>query len=375
MNAYAPGLKVLHRCRHRCRRALPIAGTVLVRVGDTVAAQSAVAQTDLPGAITPVNVAHLLGISGDEVARVMAQHPVGALVNIGEKLAESSGIFGWFKRHCVSPVDGTVEAISRVTGQVMLRGPSRPVRVAAFLAGTVVEVLPQEGAVIEAEATFIQGIFGIGGEAYGPIQSVCASPREELNESNLSPDCAGAIVVGGGRVTALALARARALGCSAIITGGIDDQDLRDFLGYDLGVATTGSERVGLTLIITEGFGDVAMADRTWSLLKSRAGAEAACNGATQIRAGVLRPEIAIPWGAREISHVASEPPVGRPLSLGAFVRIIRDPYFGTIGTVARLPPEPTVLASGSRARVLEVRTAAGDLVLVPRANVELIEE
>ena len=32
-------------------------------------------------------------------------------------------------------------------------------------------------------------------------------------------------------------------------------------LGYDLGVAITGSERIGLTVVITEGFGEIAMSD------------------------------------------------------------------------------------------------------------------
>src|SRR4029077_15819091 len=115
----------------------------------------------------------------------------------------------------------------------------------------------------------------------------------------ISAEMRGAVVVGGGRVTAEALERARQVGVSAIVTGGIDDQDLRDFLGYDLGVATTGSETVGLTLIITEGFGEIAMARRTFELLASRAGCDAAVNGATQIRAGVLRPEIVIPWNGQ----------------------------------------------------------------------------
>lgn len=165
------------------------------------------------------------------------------------------------------------------------------------------------------------------------------------------------------------------MGVSAIIAGGIDDQDLRDFLGYDLGVATTGSEKVGLTLIVTEGFGDVAMADRTWSLLQSRSGAESSCTGATQIRAGVVRPEILIPWPGTTAALTAPPVAAGRPLAPGAAVRIIRDPYFGTIGQIARLPAEPAVLASGSRARILEVRTPGGELLIVPRANVELIEE
>ena len=55
-------------------------------------------------------------------------------------------------------------------------------------------------------------------------------------------------------------------------------------------------------------------------------------------------------------------------------MRIIRDPWFGRLGTVASLPHEPRVLASGSKARILEVRLDSGESVTVPRANVELIE-
>jgi len=55
-------------------------------------------------------------------------------------------------------------------------------------------------------------------------------------------------------------------------------------------------------------------------------------------------------------------------------VRIIRDPYFGKLGTVSALPAEPAVLGSGSKARVLEVQFATGGSAIIPRANVELIE-
>ncbi|MFM8221903.1 MAG: hypothetical protein ACKOJF_23570, partial [Planctomycetaceae bacterium] len=192
----------------------------------------------------------------------------------------------------------------------------------------------------------------------------------------LTPDLRGKLVVVGGRVTAGLLRAAQDVGVSALVGGGIDDSDLRDFLGYDLGVATTGDEAVGLTLIVTEGFGDVTMAERTWSLLMSRRGAEGACTGATQIRAGVLRPEIVLPWSAGE---VARETPARHAedlgeLRVGAQVRIIRDPYFGLIGEVRALPPAPQLLASGARARVLEVAIPGRDPLVVPRANVELIE-
>jgi len=200
-------------------------------------------------------------------------------------------------------------------------------------------------------------------------------PKSELAAEQITPEMKGTVIVGGGRVTRDALDKAVRVGASAVVTGGIDDQDLRDFLGYDLGVAITGSEKVGLTLVLTEGFGDIAMAERTWRLLKRRSGREAAVNGSTQIRAGVIRPEVVIPLGDDELAAQAEPARLAGRLEPGSPVRIIRDPYFGLIGKVAALPSEPQALDSGSKARVLEVALDTGEAVVVPRANVELIEE
>ncbi len=175
-------------------------------------------------------------------------------------------------------------------------------------------------------------------------------------------------------MTGEAIQQAIKVGASALVSGGIDDHDLKEILGYDLGVAVTGSERIGVTLIITEGFGDIAMAERTFRLLSSRNGAPAAVSGATQIRAGVLRPEIAIPIEHAGSASARDEANIDSTLKLGANVRIIRDPHFGVIGKVAALPHELTTLESGSKARVLEVAVDGKPRIIVPRANVELIE-
>ena len=298
----------------------------------------------------------------------------GDRISAGDTLARTKGIFGMFRSEYASKVEGTIESISSVTGQVIVRGEPLPLQIQAYLAGDVVEVLPAEGCVIEAIVSFIQGIFGIGGETFGPIRLAVASPDQALTDDLIQPDMKDAVLIGGARITEKALERARSVGVSAVVSGGIDDEDLKKFLGYDLGVAITGSEKMGLTLIVTEGFGDIAMAERTFNLLASREGADAAVNGATQIRAGVIRPEIVMPWrdeaeaGEAELTRSAGH------LEIGAPVRVIRDPYFGKIGSVSALPPEPQVLESGSKARVLTVQFDSGDDVIIPRANVELIE-
>ena len=47
--------------------------------------------------------------------------------------------------------------------------------------------------------------------------------------------------------------------------------------------------------MITEGFGNISMASRTFDLLKANENSYASLNGSTQIRAGVIRPELVIP--------------------------------------------------------------------------------
>jgi hypothetical protein len=341
-------------------------------VGDRVGARDVVAESFLPGEITPVNLARLLSLPPADVATCMLKRE-GDRVAVGEPLARTKGIFGLFRSQYESQVGGTLESVSSVTGQVMIRGEPQPVQVKAYLTGEVVEVIPNQGAVLAADVTFVQGIFGVGGETFGSIRMACSHPNQALTADAITSELTGTVVIGGGRVTHGALVKGVDVGVSAIVSGGIDDEDLKSFLGHDLGVAITGSENIGLTLIITEGFGDIAMAERTWTLLESRSGADAAVNGATQIRAGVMRPEIVIPLaqtGTRQppASHTSGYLEIGTP------VRIIREPYFGLMGTVTSLPEEPQQLASGSRARVLEVQFDSGERVVVPRANVELIE-
>lgn len=372
-HAYTPGLKVTPLVRHRVRRVLPIAGNLLVAVGDHVAPRDVVARTELPGDVTPVNLANKLSISPTEVAAAMLKRE-GDAVSEGDVLARTKGLFGFFQAEYRSTVSGTLESISDVTGQIMIRGAPQPVEVCAYLQGDVVGELPGEGVEIEATVAFIQGIFGIGGEAFGPLRMACTRADEELTAERISEDMQGAVVVGGARMTGSAIQRARDVGAVAVVSGGMDDQDLRDALGYDLGVAITGSEHIGITLVITEGFGEIAMADRSFALLNSHAGEAVSVNGATQIRAGVMRPEIVIPAVADDTPVPTDAEMLSGELRVGATVRMIRDPYFGLIGTVTELPTQPQVLGSGSKARVLHVRVKDREPLIVPRANVELIE-
>ncbi|MFQ6053386.1 MAG: hypothetical protein ACE5OO_04055 [Candidatus Bathyarchaeia archaeon] len=370
--AYTPGLKVKRAMTVSKTRRLPIPGDVYVEVGEKVDHDTVVARTEISGEPEVVKAAMILGVEPEDLSRFMTKK-VGEKVAEDEIIAAYSAFFGLIKKQVTSPVEGIIESISDVTGQVIIRGLPVPVEVDAYIPGEVVEVLPREGAVIETNAAFIQGIFGIGGEAHGRIRMAVKSPDEVLGVDHIRTGDKGAVLVGGSRVTLEALRKGVEVGVSCIVSGGVRHDDITTFLGEEIGVAITGQEEVGLTLIITEGFGQMRMSQRTFDLLKSFEGYMASVNGATQIRAGVMRPEIIIPH--EELPEQASGDELAAGMVPGTLIRIIREPYFGAIGKVHSLPVELQQVESESQVRVLEVELEDGRIVTVPRANVEIIEE
>jgi hypothetical protein len=373
-HAYTPGLRITERTTVRKQRHLPIAGKVLVEKGARVRADDVVAKAELPGDVYTVNVVNLLAIAPEELDRYMLKKE-GDAVARDEVIAETRPFIKWFRSVARSPIDGTIETVSRVTGQVMVRGAPQAVDVRAYIDGTVVEVQPNEGVIVETAGAFIQGILGVGGEVYGELAIVGDGPDAVVGPGDLGDDLSGKIVVAGALVSSEVYERAAGIGVAALVCGGFHDSDLRRLLGYDLGVAITGHEDIRPILIMTEGFGRIAIAQGTYEVLVSRAGRCASANGATQIRAGVLRPEIIIP------AADAAEQPTGPPgqvaatgLTVGSPVRIIREPGFGRLGAVKELPPGVEAVECETKVRVVVVEFPGGESVTVPRANVEAIE-
>jgi hypothetical protein len=367
--AYTPGLTVTRNTIVRKTRKLPIKGTVLVKEGDRVEPDTVVARADLPGDLDQVKIGHTLGINPTEVPQKM-------LVNLedhveqGQVVARTTYFFGLFKSEAKAPASGTIEYISDVSGNVGIRRPPRPVELTAYVQGSVVEVIPEEGVVIETPAALVQGIFGIGGEREGTIH-IMPEPDRSIGPGDISNALAGKIIVGRRLVTGAALKRAAQAGVVGVVVGGIVEKELIDLLGYEIGVAITGDEAVGFTLVLTEGFGEIEMAQKTFELLKSLEGRDGSINGATQIRAGVIRPEIIVPHqdGAADAAQAVG----GGELKVGSRIRVIREPHFGRLGTVTALPPELVEIETGAKVRTLRAQLDSGPQAVIPRANVELL--
>lgn len=370
-SAYTPGLTVSGDIVVRRVRRLPIKGDVLVNVGDQVGPEQVVAQAMLPGALQTAKVSEKLGIEAKDVASLLKVKP-GDKIEKDQVIAEGKKLFGFFKAPIVlSEHTGTLESISEVTGNLLIREPSIPVNIKAYVKGVVAEVLPQEGVIVETRCAMIQGIFGVGGERVGAIRVAVPDASTPLEASAISESDKGKILVGGSVITYDAIMRASAVGVTGLVAGGVKDSDLIKFLGFDIGVAITGQEPINLTLLVTEGFGHLNMAERTFDLLKTLEGQEASVNGATQIRAGVIRPEIIVPLSSEAKQVTATVDAF--ELKIGTSIRVIREPYFGKLGNVTELPAQLVVLESGTEVRVLRAKLSNGEDVTVPRANVEIM--
>jgi hypothetical protein len=371
-HAYTPGLKVLHQSEVEKNRRLPIKGEVLKEQGDNVLPNDIVAKTDLPGNVQMVKVSNLLNIGPGDIHDAMIVKN-GVAISKGQIIAEMAGLFGLFKSDVKSPIDGTLESVSDVTGVAVLREAPIPVEVDAYMSGSVKEIIPEEGVVIGAKAAFIQGIFGIGGASRGELVIVSSSRDDEIKPEMITTEHEGKIIVGGSFISLEAYQKARAMKVAGVVVGGFNYFDLEALLGYTLGVAITGTESLGTSLVLTEGYGKIQMSDRTFSLLKEHENHFASINGATQIRAGVIRPEIVIPLDENQISDDIQFESQEIGIDAGSLVRIIRAPYFGKIGKVTRLPSDLEKMESETMVRVAEIEVD-GEILKVPRSNLEMLE-
>jgi hypothetical protein len=362
----------------RTERRLPHPGEVLVRVGQRVEPDEIVARAYVPGVPQVVNLARALLIPPARVERAMRRE-VGNKVAQGEALA-SAGLFG--SRNCPAPVSGVIAAVDNQTGYVTIVPDPETVELQATVRGIVMDVMPYEGVRIETPAAQVYGVFGIGHERSGVLRLLVTDPSEPIVPEMVDARSAYAIIIGGSGITAAALQRAAREQVRGVIVGGIDEAELRAFLGWESPASWKNGIRTWrlqgrepdteLTLVVTEGFGIHPMSAPLFELLASHDRQEALIEGQTQLRGPLRRPRVVIPLSART-AGLQIDPP--RPqLRPGATVRLLDHEHLGQIGRVRAVSSAPRRLPS-SRARVAAVEVLLEDktTLVLPRTAVEAL--
>lgn len=363
----------------RIERRLPLPGEVLVRMGQRVEPEDILARAFLPGTPQIMNVARSLMIPPARVEQAMRRE-VGNKVNKDDVLARSSRVGG---RSYLAPIGGIITAVDTETGYVTITPDPVAYDLQATVRGLVMDVIPGRGVRIETPAAQVYGVFGLGQERSGVLRLLVTDPSESIAPEMVDARSAYAILIGGSGITAAALRRAVQEQVRGVIIGGIDEQELRAFLGWsslDNWRAGAGGWHVPsppagrqseLTIVVTEGFGAQPMSSPLFELLATHDRQEALIEGMTQLRGPQIRPRVVIPLSSRT-SGVQLEPP--RPaLRPGAAVRLLDNGHLGLVGRVRSMSNAPRRLASRARVWAVEVTLEDGSTLLLPRSAVEVL--
>jgi uncharacterized protein (TIGR01319 family) len=216
---------------------------------------------------------------GREITRIKAaeeldipprQLPFYLRVDVGNEVDKDQWLAAIMRpgvmRLLKSPVRGRVSRIDLVTGTIDVEPLLEEKEVHAWLPGTVDEV-SDRGCVVAGEGVTVHGVWGTGGEAWGPLAFDRIEPGKVTFRASPDPGF---------------LMEARCKRASGVIAGSVN---LNDVL----------QPNIGFTLVVLEGFGPRQVAAEVEQILRAHEGKIALVDGTTQLRVGVRRPLVILP--------------------------------------------------------------------------------
>jgi len=333
-------------------RLLPISGEVIARAQQKVTAGEVVAQTHWSREHALLDVARILGVS-PAAADKLIKCKVDDQVTASAEIAVGRGMFPKSVR---APKDGRVVAVGG--GQVLLEVGEAKLELRAGIPGTVIQVIPNRGVVIQTSGGLVQGVWGNGRVDAGLLVNLMEGPDTVLVPGRIDVSLRGSIILGGMIRTAETLQALAELPARGLIASSIQPSLLSK------------AREMRFPVIVTDGIGTMPMNTAAYKLLSTSAKREVALNAEVFDRYTGARPEVFIPL------PTSSEPPMPNEVEVfapGLQVRMRRPPAIGMIGTIVSIKPGLTVLPSGLRAQAAEVKLENNETVIVPLVNMEVV--
>lgn len=145
----------------RRTRRIPTKGDVPVSIGDLVSAETVVAKGSVTNpTILEVRVHTDLNVEPHETETYMLKK-VGDEVKKDEAIAVHRSFFSRLTKVSRSPIDGFIESFSGSSGRALIRGKPISVEVKAHIPGKIVEIVADEGAIVESKGFLLEGVFGL----------------------------------------------------------------------------------------------------------------------------------------------------------------------------------------------------------------------
>jgi hypothetical protein len=333
-------------------RLLPVSGTVLVRLNQKVSPNDVIAEANWAREHVLLDVARTLSVSPNAADRLI-KCSVDDRLEAGTEIAVGKGFLA---RNVTVPRAGRVVAVGG--GQVLMEVGESKLELRAGIAGTVIEVIQDRGAVIQMTGSLVQGVWGNGRIDTGTLVNLVERPDGEITADRLDVSMRGFVILAGMLNNAELLKAAAALPVRGLILSSIQPSLISI------------AREMRYPIIVTDGFGSLPMNSAAYKLLSTNAKREATINAEAYNRYSGARPEVIIPL------PTSSDLPAPREVetfAAGLQVRLRRPPAMGMIGSIVTVKPGQTVLPSGLRAPSAEVKLENGETVVVPLVNLEVV--
>ncbi len=336
----------------RRKHTLSLDGDVLVELGSLVKANDVIARAKVSRRHLMLDASRALAVPANEVKDLM-QRKIGERVEKGAIIAGRRKIAGRLLR---APVDGRIAAMSG--GQILLQVNDQASELVARIPGKVIEIDPNRGATIECHCAWIQGVWGNGQFGEGKLKMLTDDPRHALIVDEIDIEHRGLMLVGGHCGQAGPLEMAQDLQVAGLVLGSISS------------ALIAVAEKMNYPILLSEGFGKVAMNLKTFELLENLAGEESTLNAQKANFSEDVRPEILIPHAEAENSVTELK---AQEFFSGQQVRVLREPHMGAVGEIGSLLAANTMFPSGIRAAAALVQLSDESEVVIPLANLEVL--
>jgi hypothetical protein len=202
-------------------------------------------------------------------------------------------------------------------------------------------------------------VWGNGRLDFGLLGVLTRSPQDKLTTDRLDVSQRGSILLGGYCGDATTLTNAADIPIRGLILASMDSSLLPL------------ASRLRYPILITEGFGNIAMNSAAYKLLSTSDRREVALNAEAWDPIAGTRPEGVIPLPAANQPNLPVETD---SFAVGQKVRVVGILHKAPIGVIANLRPGFTALANGVKTPAADVRLENGESVVFPLANLEVLE-
>lgn len=328
-------------------RRLPLAGRVLVAVGDAVQVGDVLAEASLPAGVITLAVDRGLGISAEEADECALRKPGDALRE-GDLLAQCEGTLTRVVR---APADGRLIDFSH--GKAVIATKELKVTVQAGMPGVVEDIYPEFGVKIRAEGSLIQGEWGSGDICEGPLRVLDSLEAEEEELEFTSGEILVIPVVD-----------------NAEVFNRMSEYELAGLVTFWLSPALKQTAQdSGIPILVVYGFGTGEVDPWAWELLQGCQGKLASLNAAFTLDRFGERPELVIPGEGKNPESAMAPQAL---LAVGQRVRILTGVAMGQVGRVRALE-EPLMFESGFAFPTATVELASGAKVQVPQQDLVIL--